>query len=208
MEALTSAEYKTYLSKNDGFPWGIRLEDRPGFHPYYETSEAKCTDIPFPNSAGKFSYLASSLFLQSSMDQAEWGGGTLVYDDWGVWGLPGNLAGYQMVERIRSTFGEQRPFHQAPVHIFRQDERYLLTNFILAALIYGWDAYYIPNYEGWFAHISHDEYCVIVTKRTQDFADLIQPQLTDPESGYRVLDNPRFCRLVQPDAVDPAPATP
>ena len=109
-------------------------------------------------------------------------------------GLPGNLAGYQMVERIRSTFGELRPFNEAPVHSFRQDERHLLTNFILAALIYGRDAYYIPNYEGWFAAISHDGFCELVTKRATDFESLIQPRLDDPESGYRAIDNPRFCR--------------
>ncbi len=44
------------------------------------------------------------------MDEAEWGGGTLVFTDWGIWNQSANLAGYQMVERIRSTFGEHRPF--------------------------------------------------------------------------------------------------
>ena len=104
-----------------------------------------------------------------------------------------NLAGYQMVERIRATFGEHRPFHAATVNHFRTDEQLLLTNFILAALIYGWDAYYIPNYGGCFAHISHDEWCCIVTESNEDFKNFAEPMLNDPESGYRILENSHFC---------------
>ena len=194
MKASTLEEYKAYLTKDRGFPWGIQVEEGRRFRPYYASDEAKCMSVPFPTTAGSFAYLASDLALQTESDRAEWGGGTLIYDDWGVWSLAGNLAGYQMVERIRSTFGELRPFNEAPVHSFRQDERHLLTSFILAALVYGWDAYYIPNYEGWFAHISHDGFCVVVTKREQDFTHIIKPQLDDVESGHYLYDNLRFCR--------------
>jgi hypothetical protein len=151
MTSLTLDEHKAYL-KTDGSFWGINLDDARLSTPYFTHSEAKCTDIPFPNEAGGFAYLAVNLPMLTERDRVEWGGGTLVFTDWGIWSEQANLAGYQMVERIRSTFGELRPFHAATVNRFRQDEHPLLTSFILAALIYGWDTYYIPNYEGCFVH--------------------------------------------------------
>ncbi len=76
MNAMTVEEYKTYLTRDNGFPWGIELE--PGdnhFTPFYANPEARSVNVPFPKSAGQFAYLASSLPLLSDMDQAEWGGG-------------------------------------------------------------------------------------------------------------------------------------
>ncbi len=127
------------------------------------------------------------------MDAVQWGGGTLIFTDWGIWDQQASLAGYQMVERIRSSFGEHRPFNVATVNRFRHDEHLILANFILAALIYGWDAYYVPNHRGCFVHISHDEWCCVVTERSQDFKEIAEPRLCDPESGYRVLMVSRFC---------------
>lgn len=201
MDAQSREEFKTYLTQNDGFPWGIRVEEGAGFRAFYDTPEARTTRIDFPKSAGEFAYLASSLAFQNVDEHCNWGGGTLVYDDWGVGDINGNLAGYQMVERIRSTFGELRPFHYAPVHRFREDERHLLTSFILAALVYGWDAYYIPTYEGWFAHISHDGYCAIATKRTEDFERFIQPKLDKPDSNYKVNERNYLRRVGKPPVV-------
>ena len=193
MTSLTLEEYKAYLKTNRNF-WGIDWDDTSSSWPYFTHPQAKCTDIPFPNRAGEFAHLAVDLPMLTEMDRVEWGGGTLIFTGWGIWSQKANLAGYQMVERIRSTFGELRPFHLATVNRFRQDELLLLTNFILAALVYGWDAYYVPSYEGCFVHISHDEFCHIVTKRSEDFKQIIEPRLADPENGYRVLDESHFCK--------------
>jgi hypothetical protein len=193
MTSLTLEEYKAYLKTNRNF-WGIDWDDTSSSWPYFTHPQAKCTDIPFPNRAGEFAHLAVDLPMLTEMDRVEWGGGTLIFTGWGIWSQKANLAGYQMVERIRSTFGELRPFHLATVNRFRQDELLLLTNFILAALVYGWDAYYVPNYEGCFVHVSHDEFCHIVTKRSEDFKQIIEPRLADPENGYRVLDESHFCK--------------
>jgi hypothetical protein len=185
MTAETLEEFKAYLADNYSI-FKIKWNDR---RPFYENPAAKCIEIPFPKTAGKFAYLSTSLPILSPMDAVEWPGGTLVYTDWGIWDQSASLAGYQMVERIRSTFGEYRPFGVAPVNRFRADEQPLLTNCILAALIYGWDAYYIPNYGGCFAHISHDEWCCIVTESDENFKSIAEPRLNDPEGGYRILKN-------------------
>ncbi|HEV2464038.1 MAG TPA: hypothetical protein VGT04_09550 [Acidobacteriaceae bacterium] len=185
MTAETLEEFKGHLADNYSI-FKIRWDGR---RPLYENPEAKCIEIPFPKAAGEFAHLATRLPTLSPMDAAEWDGGALVYTDWGIWDQSASLAGYQMVERIRSTFGEHRPFNVATVNRFRADEQPLLANFILAALIYGWDAYYFPNYGGCFAHISHDEWCCIVTESNEDFKNVAEPHLKDPDGGCRVLEN-------------------
>lgn len=185
MTAETLEELKAYLADNY---WIFKIKWDNNRRPFYENPESKCVEIPFPRTAGEFAHLATTLPILSPMDGAEWSGGTLVFTDWGIWNQSASLAGYQMVERIRSTFGEHRPFNVATVNRFRADEGLLLTNFILAALIYGWDAHYIPNYGGCFAHISHDEWCCIVTENNENFKNIAQPRLNDPTSRSRLLE--------------------
>jgi len=194
MTAETIEEFKANLAKKS---WTLNIKWQSwgnSFSPYYDNPEAKCIEIPFPKKASEFADFTVNLPTLTEMDAVEWAGGTLVFTDWGIWNQQANLAGYQMIERIRSTFGEHRPFHVATVNRFRQDERLLLANFILASLIYGWDAYYIPNYRGWFAHISHDEWCCAVTECEENFKQIAEPRLRDPEDGYRILVDSRFCR--------------
>ena len=198
MTALTIEEYKAYLAEQSRI-FNIKWQSwGNSFSPYYDNSEAKCIEMPFPKKASEFAYPAVSLPMLKEMDTFQWGGGTLIFTDWGIWNQEASLAGYQMVERIRSTFGELRPFNVATVNRFREDEHLLLINFVLAALIYGWDAYYIPNYGGRFAHISHDEWGCIVTERSEDFKNIAEPRLRDPEDGYRILTNSRFCSTAMP----------
>ena len=193
MTALTIEEYKTYLAK-ESRAFNIKWQSwGNSFSPYYDNPEAKCVEMPFPKKASEFANLAVHLPILTNMDAVQWDGGTLLFTDWGIWDQQANLAGYQMVERIRSTFGEHRPFNVATVNRFRQDEHPILANFILAALIYGWDTYYIPNYRGCFVHISHDEWCCVVTERSEDFKEIVEPRLLDPEGSYRILTNSRFC---------------
>jgi hypothetical protein len=193
MTSETAEEYKAYLAKQKWI-FNLSWDDGRVFHPFYESDQAKCVEFPFPKKASAFAYAAVTLPLLSEIDRVEWGGGTLVYADWGIWDQRASIAGYQMVERIRATFGEHRPFHVAPVNHFRADELPLLTNFILAALIYGWDAYYIPRYRGCFAFMSHDEWGCVVTEREEDFKSVAEPLLTDPDGGYQLLDKTDFCR--------------
>ncbi|HEY6444841.1 MAG TPA: hypothetical protein VIY53_00160 [Acidobacteriaceae bacterium] len=193
MTSETSEEYKAYLEK-ENWIFNLAWDEGRIFHPFYENDQARCVELPFPEKASEFAYLAVTLPLLREMDRAEWGGGTLVYADWGIWDRRASIAGYQMVERIRATFGEHRPFDVAPVNHFRSDEFPLLTNFILAALVYGWDAYYIPNYRGCFAFISHDEWGCIVTEREEDFKSVTEPLLADPNGGYQLVSKAGFCR--------------
>ena len=120
-------EYKAYLKRDEGLDRGFLWEDHQPFRPYFCDLQAKCTEIPFPTSASDFAHLATYLPTLREMDRAQWAGGTLVFTDWGMGSQEASLAGYQMVERIRSTFGELRPFDVATVNQFREDERHLLA---------------------------------------------------------------------------------
>lgn len=193
MIAQTIEELKSHLKKNQRI-YHLSLDESWEFCPFYEHPDCACVEMPWPSTSGKFAWLATNLPLLSDMDFAEWDGGTLVYTDWGIWDQDASLAGYQMIEKIQISFGERRPFGVAPAFEFRADERLLMANFVLAAMIYGWDAYYIPKYGGCFVHISHDEFACLVTETSEDFERITKKFLDNPELGYRRIENPRFCR--------------
>ena len=77
-----------------------------------------------------------------------------------------------MIERIRAGYGEIRPFRMATVNIFRDNDLSILPAFLLAPLIYGWNAYYIPQDRGSFGFVSHDGYWAVSTETDADYAAL------------------------------------
>lgn len=193
MIAQSIEELKSKIRSHNSI-YHLSFDESWRFCPYYEHPDSACVEIPWPSTSGEFASFATTLPLLSDMDVAEWGGGTLVYTDWDIWDQDASLAGYQMVERIQMSFSEHRPFGVAPAFEFRADERLLMANFVLAAMIYGWDAYYFPRYSGYFVHISHDEYACLVTETSEVFERTSKRFLDNPELGYRRIENPRFCR--------------
>ena len=108
----------------------------------------------------------------SNFEPENWSGGAIVYQDFDVWSHKANVEGWTMIERIRAGYGELRPFNQATVNEFRDNDSQILPAFLLAPLIYGWDCFYIPYTRGTFAYISHDGYWCINTETDMDYQQL------------------------------------
>jgi hypothetical protein len=96
MTAETIEEFKGNLAKKS---WIFNIKWQSwgnSFSPYYDNPEAKCVEMPFPKKASDFAYLAVNLPMLTGMDAVQWGGGTLIFTDWGVWDQQASLAGYQI----------------------------------------------------------------------------------------------------------------
>jgi hypothetical protein len=198
MIAETEKEFATYFGNN--YEWyGLRFDSGPRysrewFTPFYDHVEAKCTGFEMPDSPSGFAYLAGLLpTLMTGFESGAWRGGAVWYQDFDVWNHQNNVEGWTMIERIRAGYGELRPFELATVNIFRDSDISILPAFLLAPLIYGWDAYYIPQDRGCFAKISHDGYWAISTETDADFAQL-QQKLTIYEDDHWI----RKQRLLAP----------
>jgi hypothetical protein len=177
MTAQTESEFAAYFAKNYDF-YGLRFDPGPRyehewFTPFYDHAECKCIGFEMPDSASGFAYLAGLIpSLVSIEHDTNWHGGAVWYQDYDVWDHQNNVQGWTMIERIRAGYGELRPFGKATVNVFRDTDLSILPAFLLAPLMYGWDAYYIPQERGTFASISHDGYWTITTETEVDFIQL------------------------------------
>src|SRR5665213_1936450 len=177
MTAETESEFAAYFSEDYEY-FGLRFDPGPRyghewFTPYYDHPQAKCTGFEIPSFPTGFAYLAGNLpsFL-TGFERAYWKGGAVWYQDYDVWDHQNNVEGWTMIERIRAGYGEIRPFRMATVNIFRDNDLSILPAFLLAPLIYGWNAYYIPQDRGSFGFVSHDGYWAVSTETDADYAAL------------------------------------
>ncbi len=83
---------------------------------------------------------------------------------WGVWPSSENL---HLFYRLREGYGERRPLHEAPGHLFLTHEGADLATFVQLGLLFGWDFYLVPGPNYATAFVSHDEFLEF---RTDDLA--------------------------------------
>jgi hypothetical protein len=127
-------------------------------------------------------------------------GALLWFTEHGVWNYADEGIGYRIVEQMNSAGGQPCSFENSPWHHFRGDELNEAVAMFLQSMIFGWDAYYLPQWSWgtgeFFVHVSHESHLLIVTK-TKAFHDEVFAELDRmnfnpaPVSEQRMG---RFCR--------------
>lgn len=101
----------------------------------------------------------------------------------GVWPSTEN---WHLFYRVRETYGERRPLHQAPAHLFLNFEAVDLATFIGLTLQFGWDAHLLPNLAYVSAFISHDGFLHLYP-RHQGSLDTARQSLDSVKLAYEVI---------------------
>jgi hypothetical protein len=79
----------------------------------------------------------------------------------GIWGDRWDAIGIRQLALERKAKGDERNLYDAPGHIFSAEEELDTIGVSVLPMIYGWDAYLIPDSAEMFVYISHDEYVEI-----------------------------------------------
>jgi len=114
-------------------------------------------ELPFPNLAHRAPPLANLLYglleeFSPFQSLLFWVKETGIFSDrWDEIGL-------RQLELDRIALGEKRNLSESPGHLFRSKEALDVIGVSVLPMLYGWDAYLIPDSAGLFAYISHDEY--------------------------------------------------
>lgn len=114
-------------------------------------------ELPFPSVAHKappFANLLYGLLEEFSPFQSLlfWVKKTGIFSDrWDDIGL-------RQLELERIAHGEKRSLFDSPGHLFHPEEELDVIGMSVLPMLYGWDAYLIPDSARLFAYISHDEY--------------------------------------------------
>jgi hypothetical protein len=188
MQVGDDAEVRKLISQSN---WnsGITMD---GTNLYYESPEANCVEMKFPDWPGRAAYFASrASTLGLRGDRANFQGALL----WITYSEPGSLApiGWKQIERMRLGYGESRSLETARAHFFRSDELLDLEAFLLPCFVFGWDAYLVPFYSNeFFVHVSHDEYWGVVAK-TRTAYNALFAELTDLNPTESPGMRRRFC---------------
>jgi len=188
MHVGTDTEVLNLLS-DERWNCGIKAD---GTSLYYDSAEANCIELKFPDLPGRVAYFSSRASrLGIPCDETHFHGALL----WITYSELGSLApiGWKLIEKMRQGFGESRSLQTARAHFFRSDELLDLRAFLLPCFVFGWDAYLVPfGNNDFFVHISHDEYWGVVSKTRKAYNTLFA-ELDDLSPKESPSMRRRFC---------------
>lgn len=167
--------------------------------PYYADPESACIVLEYPQKLEQLPFFARYL-ATIGYDDWDFRGALLWLTDWGVWQALDEGPGYRIIESMNRASGQPVSFEAGTGHQFRADELSDAVGMLMQPMIFGWDAYYLPQWSygtgEFFLHVSHDSYVTLVT-RTRAFYDRVFPALQkldfNPKPGQD-LHTERFCR--------------
>lgn len=197
MRALNEAEIKGSLAA-----FGTLGHERVQFDGqglFYTHAEANCLDLEYPPKLERLPFFARFL-ATLGYDPNDFEGASLWFTTWGVWNSKDEAVGYQIVEAMNRAAGQPQSFEVAPGHVFRADELDDAVGMLIQPMVFGWDAYYLPQwsfgFEEFFLHVSHDSFVTVVTRTTafyeKAFRILEELQLK-PQGGHE-QQRKCFCR--------------
>jgi hypothetical protein len=136
---------------------------------FYTHSEADCIDLEYPPKLERLPFF-TRLLATLGYDDSDFAGARLWFTTWGVWNLQDEAVGYRIVEAFNRAAGQPRSFELAPGRVFRADELVDAVGLLIQPMVFGWDAYYLPQWsfgvEEFFLHHSHDGFVTVVTRTT------------------------------------------
>jgi hypothetical protein len=150
-EAAAWARGRTLL-----MPFGDRPERQP------RLPSLRCT---FPRPAHRL--FAFSATIASAIARGD--SCLLWITGYGVWPSSENSHLYY---RLRESYGDHRLLHEAPGHLCLKHEVDDLTTVLQLALLFGWDAYALPDSDHAAAFCSHDEFVECYARAPAELADI------------------------------------
>jgi hypothetical protein len=120
---------------------------------------------------------------------AYWTGSSLMYrqpallwiTEWGIWGSSEN---WHLYYKLRQSYGDPRPLHEAPGHLFLGHESEDLTSFLQLAMLNGWGGYVLTVADCVNAFFSHDEYIDFFSKLEENLSG-VKNEFTATQQGSK-----------------------
>jgi hypothetical protein len=87
--------------------------------------------------------------------------------EWGIWPSSEN---WHLYYRLRQSYADHRLLHDAPGHLFLEQESEDLASFLQVALLNGWGGYVLTEADYVNVFFSHDEYVNFIAKLDANLA--------------------------------------
>ncbi len=89
--------------------------------------------------------------------------------EWGIWPSSEN---WHLYYTLRQAGHDKRLLHEAPGHLFSNDEMDNLASFLQVSMLNGWGGYLLTEVHHVDVFFSHDEFLKFFAKQAQDLQSI------------------------------------
>ena len=143
---------------------------------YYEPESPLCFAVGLEEKPSSLIGLADHLI--PTWEDVPFEGALLWIRQRGIWGDHSEKTGAVIIDQIRLAKGERESLEERAGHLFGRDEVYDAHAYFLIPVLFGWDAFLIPESGDYFAFISHDGVAEVVG-RTAEKAEELRDRMRD-----------------------------
>lgn len=172
---LRSAETKLkFFTTEETKSWcethGLKVTDNRFLH--YENQH--CITIVLKEEPSRVIALAD--YLVPTWEDVPFEGALLWIRQRGVWGDHSEKTGAMIVQLMRLAKGEVESLEVRPGHLFGPEELFEMHSHFVIPMLFGWDAFLVPENPDYFVFVSHDG-VVEVVSRTAEKAEELRVRL-------------------------------
>ncbi len=143
---------------------------------YYDPEQLYCFSVGLEDKPSRVIALAD--YLVPPWEEVPFGGALLWIRERGIWGDFSENTGAMILGQMGLANGETASVREHPGHLFRSEELSEMHSYFVLPLLFGWDAFLIPEGQDYFLFVSHDG-VVGVVSRTQEAYDELYHRVRD-----------------------------
>lgn len=166
MRTLTFDELQRW---SIGSPSGVKVDSTD--HLSYDKKRTYGCRIDLPSEAART--VAFAYALVANDPSYEFFGALVWYTTWDTGTPQIEQCGLKAVEQMRRGYGAGASIENAPAQLFRTDEMVDAQAFFTLALLWGWDAYYVPHGRRHFAYARQNGSLYLVTDDERELDGLL-----------------------------------
>lgn len=163
MELRTNDQVQVWCSARD-------LEINDSRFLRYSSGDFYCFSISLEEKPSRVIALAD--YLVPTWPDVTFSGALLWIRERGVWGDFSENAGAMMLQQMRTANGATEPLEDFPGQLFAADELVEFHSYFLLPLLFGWDAFVVPEGKDYFLFVSHDGIVEVVSRRAETLEEL------------------------------------
>jgi len=140
----------------------------------YDETNSFCLSIVLEGKPHQVIALAD--YLVPTWKDVPFHGALLWVRERGIWGDFAENTGAMIFEQMRLARGEKRTLRESPGYLFEATELIEMHSYFVVPLLFGWDAFLIPEGSDYFLFVSHHGVVQMVC-RTQPTYDQLRRRL-------------------------------
>jgi hypothetical protein len=165
MEFLTGEQVRVWFAARG-------LEINSSRYLNYDSEKLHCFSVSLEEKASRVIALAD--YLVPTWPDVPFAGALFWIRERGVWGDFSENASAMMLQQMRLAKGESKPLGEFPGQLFAADELVEFHSYFLLPLLFGWDAFVVPEGKDYFLFVSHDGIVEVVSRKAETLEELLQ----------------------------------